>query len=265
MAWATGGITSGLPRMTRTVRYLVGINVAVYLLQFFADKAMLDMFGLSVSTFWQPWRYVSFQFLHAGNWHILLNMLGLWFLGSPLEEEWGQRRFLAFYLTCGVFAGIAYVIISALWPALQSIPIVGASGGIYGIVLACALLFPHMQIIFLFFPVPIRLAAIIIFGGMILTVVQGLAQHGMTGDAMSDVAHLGGAVAAAGWIWLLPRIYTLQRMGFRRGKGNWERAVRRKQREQEELDRILAKISRKGMASLNFLERRRLREMSRKK
>jgi membrane associated rhomboid family serine protease len=266
MAWNTGGMTYGLPRMTRMVRILVIINVAAYLLELFNDQTMIGVFGLSAGTFWQAWRYITFQFLHApeGISHILLNMLGLWFLGSPLEEAWGSRRFLAFYLSCGVFAGIAYVVISTLASLPPSMPIIGASGGVYGIVLACALLFPQMQIIFLFFPVPIRLAAIIIFGGMGLLVLQSMSQHRMAG-AMSDVAHLGGAAMAAIWLRYWYLIETWRQRASGGGRNSWEKKMRRDQREQEELDRILAKISQRGMASLNFFEKRRLKKMSRRK
>jgi membrane associated rhomboid family serine protease len=264
MAWNTGGMTLGLPRMTRTVRYLLAINVAAYLVQLFADRTMVGLFGLSSGTFWQPWRYVTFQFLHGSNMHILLNMLGLWFLGSPLEEAWGKRRFLAFYLTCGVFAGIAYVIVSVLAHLPSSMPIIGASGGVYGIVLACALLFPTMQIIFLFFPVPIRLAAVIIFGGMILLVIQSMA-HGEMGPAMSDVAHLGGAGMAAIWLKYSAQLERISRRGFGGGRDNWEKKARRERRQGEELDRILEKISREGMGSLSIFEKWRLKRMSRKK
>lgn len=265
MAWERmGGLGFGLPRMTPVVKVLLIINVAVFMLQQFLP---LDgLFGVTVGAFWQPWRYVSFQFLHANFMHILLNMLGLWFLGAPLEEAWGQRRFLGFYLSCGIFAGLAYVVIGWLTGLPSWLPIIGASGGVFGIVLACAVLFPSFQIIFLFFPVPIRLASVIIFGGMIFTVIQGAAHaHSRAdmGPAMSDVAHLGGAGMAAFWIWGLPRLRQHPRFASTPNRGNWERRMRERQKEQEMVDRILDKIRREGIGSLTWLERRRLRQAGR--
>lgn len=254
------GLGIGLPPLTPAVRVLLIVNVGLFVLQIipFVDQLLVELLAVSVGTFWQPWRYVTFQFLHADFIHIAVNMLGLYLLGTPLEREWGTRRFTWFYLSCGVAAGLAYVLIGASFGLPRFAPIIGASGGVYAIVLACAVLFPHFQILFLFFPVPIRLAAIIIFAGM-LFMVAGALSHGQTHQAMSDVAHLGGAACAAGWIWLLPR---LQAARAESGRGSWQRKQRRVAAEQESIDRILEKISRQGIGSLSWLERRSLRRAS---
>jgi len=267
-----GGLMVGVPRPARVVKYLLAINAVVFIVQMFLDREapgrrpgpMSLWLGVTVGGFWQLWRYVTFQFLHAGFWHILLNMLGLWLLGSPLEQRWGPRRFLAFYLSCGVTGGAAYVLIGAAGGLPADMPIIGASGGVYGLVLACAVLFPHFRLIFLFFPVPIRLAALIIFGGMALIVLQAIAD-GRTTDAMSDVAHLGGAVAAAVWIWVVPRLRIAGKLGpDGRGRGRWQKKLARRRREQEEIDRILDKIRRDGIDSLGRSDRRKLRQASRR-
>ena len=114
---------------------------------------------------------MTFQFLHdpTSLWHIGLNMLGLYMFGTPLERHWGTKKFLRFYLSCGVAAGVAYVAIGAALGNASWIPLIGASGGVYGILLACAVLFPTFRVILFIFPVPIRLAAILIFGGMLLS------------------------------------------------------------------------------------------------
>ena len=254
------GLGIGLPPLTKAVRALLIANVALFVLQIIPSVGGLleHLLGVTVGAFWQPWRYVTFQFLHAGFWHIALNMLGLYLLGVPLEREWGSRRFTWFYLSCGVAAGIAYVLIGAAFGLPRGAPIIGASGGVYGIVLACAVLFPHFQILFLFFPVPIRLAAIIIFAGM-LFLVAGALSRGQTHQAMSDVAHLGGAACAAGWIWLLPR---LQAARADSGQGAWQRRQRREAAGRAAIDRILEKISHTGIGSLSWLERRTLRRAS---
>ena len=266
------GMTVGLPRPAQVVKLLLIVNIAVYVLQMFLDKptgfsagGMSRSLGVTVGGFWQLWRYLTFQFLHGGVWHIALNMLGLWLLGSPLERHWGSRRFAVFYLTCGAVAGVAYVVIGAASDLGREIPIIGASGGVYGVLLACAVFFPNFRIIFLFFPVPIRLAALVIFGAMILMVLQALAA-GAGAAAMSDVAHLGGAVAAAVWVWAIPGIQRRMLYGADgKGQGRWQQKLRRQQAQQAQIDRILDQIRRDGIGSLSWSQKRKLRKASRQR
>jgi membrane associated rhomboid family serine protease len=213
------------------------------------------------------WRYLSFQFLHADFWHIALNMLGLYFLGTPLEQRWGRRRFLAFYLSCGAFAGVAYVVVmlATMGQAAWSVPLLGASGGVYGIILAAAVLFPHFRLIFLFFPVPIRLAALIIFGGMLFTVFAGLAGRGISPAFWSQVAHLGGTAVAAVWLWVVPRASGAISDGRQRIRwGTWQRRIEHQREEQMELDRILDKIHEQGITSLTRREKKILHDATRR-
>lgn len=258
------GVGVGMPKPGRIVKILLLINVVVFFFQLFLDRYLVTVGAVTVGTWWHPWRYVTFQFLHGGFWHIALNMLGLYLLGTPLEQRFGPRKFLWFYLSCGVVAGVAYVIIGTLFGLPDDLPIVGASGGVYGVVLACAVFFPQFRLIFLFFPVPIRLACIIIFGGMVMLVMQTLAA-GQIHRAMSDVAHLGGVAAAAAWIWLLPRVQLQRQMSLREAnRGAWERKRRREREQEEEIDRILDKIRREGIASLTRKERQTLQDASRR-
>ena len=229
---------------------------------------MSGLFGVTVESYWQIWRYVTFQFLHSPRdfLHIVFNMVGLYFLGTVLERSWGSRRFLRFYLTCGVVAGLAYVIIGTLFPRQvpSQMPIIGASGGVYGLVLACAILFPQFQVILLFFVVPIRVVATILVGVMILMVVRALA-WGEAYAAMSHVAHLGGAAAAAVWIWVLPRLRgSAGRAKVRAKTGAWDRKVRRRAEEEAHVDEILQKIKDHGIASLSRAEKRTLQEATRR-
>ncbi len=274
------GLTIGLPRPANVVKILLIINVAVFVLQLFLDRQKIDLasggiyyghmstwLGVHVRGWWQVWRYVTFQFLHGDFWHIVLNMLGLYLLGSPLERKMGSARFLRFYLISGAVAGVAYVFISAAYGMPANRPIIGASGGVYAIVLACAVYFPNFKLIFLFFPVPIRLAAMIIFGGMILVVLSGLAGGSAkaVNQALSDVAHLGGALTAAFWIWVLPNLSGAG--GEISGKireGAWERKLQRDQAEQEQIDRILQKIKDEGINSLSGAEKRKLQSATRR-
>jgi membrane associated rhomboid family serine protease len=266
------GYSFGLPRPTRVVGILLLVNLAMFVAQvLFAVLTrhnrmgtLSDYLGVTVDDSWQVWRYLTFQFLHdTGNlWHLALNMLGLYMLGTPLEQLWGGRRFGVFYLSCGVTAGLAYVILGLLTGLDRTLPIIGASGGVYGILLAAAVRMPHFRLIILFFLVPIRLAAVLVFGGMVLTVLSSLSA-GHAAAAMSDVAHLGGAAAAAVWIWVLPRLRTAGfAFGGRLRQGAWERARKQQQVEQQEIDRILQKIHDQGLGGLTGKERRTLQNAS---
>ena len=264
--WGVSRLGMGMPRLTPAVKWLLIINVAVFVLQMALDQggALSRWGGVTVAAWWQVWRFAAFQFMHdvGSPMHIVMNMLGLYFLGTGLEPIWGTRRFLKFYLTCGVAAGLAYAMIGWLGNLDPHMPIIGASGGVFALLLACAILLPHFQIILLFFPVPIRLAAVIIFSVMIIVVVRALSM-GHTEAAMSDVAHLGGAVTAAVWVLLGPRL--LEYTAFvreRRRQGAWERKMAARQAAQDEIDRILAKIHDQGLGSLSSREKKTLQNAS---
>jgi len=280
------GLAVGLPKPGAAVKWLLIINIVVFVLQVFVDRPSISNpygllsshLGVTLNGFWQPWRYVTFQFLHGGMWHVALNMLGLYMLGTPLEQHWGTKRFTKFYLACGAFAGLAYVLMCALVAGgqdgpnavataargLGDVPLIGASGGVFAIVLACAVLFPHFRLIFFLFPVPIRLAAVIIFGGMILVVLSGLT--GRPGSQFwSDVAHLGGAVAAAFYIWVLPALRSGARQRRARlNEGAWRRKMEHRRADQAVINRILDKINREGLDSLTRRERDILRDATRR-
>ncbi len=264
----------GLPRPGRAIRYLLIINLGVFFLQILFDQRTPEhqygiisaYFGVTVGGFWQPWRYVTFQFLHSTHnlFHIGLNMLGLYMLGTPLERSWGSKPFLRFYLICGAVAGLAYVVVGALRGLPPDLPIVGASGGVYGVVLACAVLFPQFRIIMIFFLVPIRLAASIIFGAMILMILMSLRSETLSPRFWSDVAHLGGAAAAAVWVWVIPRLRGARaQMRVKMNKGAWERKMRQRAEQQREIDRILRKIHDQGLDSLTRKEKQFLRSATR--
>lgn len=263
-----GGVTFGLPRPGRVVKWLLIVNVAVFVVQLFADQArpwgpMTEWLGVKWDAWWQIWRYVTFQFLHDPEsfFHILFNMLGVYFLGTALEARFGARRFLVFYLVCGVVAGVAYAVIGAAAGEPGWRPIIGASGGVFGLVVAAAVYFPHFRIILLFFPVPIRLAAILIFAGMAFVIMGSLGAAmrgapGAFGRAMSDVAHLGGALAAAVWIILSHRLVRVPSPFQKIRQGAWQRKMAQRAAEQAEIDRILHKIHTDGLSSLTRREKR---------
>ncbi len=265
-----GGTAFRRPQMPQAVKFLLIANVVIYILQVFLDRPVPGYpvgrisawFGVTVGGYWQLWRYVSFQFLHGGPWHLGFNMLALFFLGGLLERTWGKKVFLTFYLSCGVVAGLAYVAIGGIYGLPADMPIIGASGGVYGILLACAVLFPHIKLLLYFIlPISIRVLSVVIFGAMMLLVLQALVR----GQAMSDVAHLGGAIGAAFWLWILPQLRSsVSRSRTKINDGAWKRKMQQKQAEQDEIDRILDKIRREGLGNLSHSEKHKLQEATRR-
>lgn len=134
-----------------------------------------------------PWQVLTYAFLHGSVAHLFFNMLGLWMFGSELERLWGQRRYLQFLLAGVLAAAAAQLIIT--WLAGSRVPTVGASGGLFALLLAFGMLFPNRIIMPLFPPIPMKARTfVMVFGGLEL----GLGLMGSSGVA--HFAHLGGMV-----------------------------------------------------------------------
>lgn len=176
-------------RTTPIVLNLIIINGLVFIAQLFLDKTTelttkLALFPYD-SSFFKPYQLVTHMFAHANFMHILFNMYGLWVFGTVLERSWGPKRFLIFYLACGLAAGIAQTLL------VHDAPAIGASGAIMGLLGAFGYLFPNTQFFIIPIPFPIKakylvaiVAAIDIFGGF----------HPGGADNIAHFAHLGGLV-----------------------------------------------------------------------
>ncbi|OGU75766.1 MAG: hypothetical protein A3H45_05970 [Ignavibacteria bacterium RIFCSPLOWO2_02_FULL_55_14] len=138
-----------------------------------------------------PWQLITYQFMHAGFWHLFFNMVfGLWMFGMEVENIWGARKFLIFYLMCGVVAGLAQLTLSPIFDPTQAIgPTVGASGSVYGVMVAFATMFPDREIFVFPLPVPVRVKFVVMF-----LIVMGVMSVGQQGN-VANLAHLGGALA----------------------------------------------------------------------
>jgi len=190
-----GGLTIGpAGPVPPAVRALIAVNVAVYVAQLLTgNDRLIELFGLipvKVAHF-EVWRVFTYQFLHGGAWHLALNMLMLWMFGSELEQRWGRKFFVRYYLLCAVGGGITYAAVR--WGTWT--PSVGASGAIYGILMAYGLWFPN-RIVLLAFLFPLRVRHVIVF----LIFVELLQAMEATGAGIAYAAHLGGM--AFGFVYL---------------------------------------------------------------
>jgi membrane associated rhomboid family serine protease len=183
------------------VKWLVITNVAVYLIYFFGARAVGD--GPFIPLKLVPemvmhlalWQLVTYLFLHSltSFTHILFNMLTLWMFGASIEETWGTKRFLQYYFICGVGAGICVVIVDMLTGNPYQATI-GASGAIYGLLLAFGMMFPNQTVLMSFlFPIKAKYM-VMIFGAIaFLSSFQG-------GSTVSNLAHLGGMIFGFAYI-----------------------------------------------------------------
>ncbi|MCF7975192.1 MAG: rhomboid family intramembrane serine protease [Phycisphaerae bacterium] len=229
------------------------INVGVFLLQAVVKSKYpmqmdpitrwFSVFPYSILSKLSVWRLLTYQFLHADFWHIAFNMLGLYFLGPTLERHWTSNRFLGFYLACGAAGGILYTFLSG-WLGVG--PMVGASGAIYALLAACAILFPQFVVFFIVFPVPIRVASVVIvLGALYNVIIQGV-------NAGGDAAHFGGMVAGATYV------FTQGYWNQWLYKFNHVRHHRQAAQEinlHDEVERILEKVHNSGLHSLNSKEK----------
>jgi membrane associated rhomboid family serine protease len=174
------------------LRGLLIANVAVFLLQWATQGTRMDeVFNLlslqpiAVVRLFFVWQLVTYMFLHGGVWHILWNMLALWMFGRELESTWGTRRFLKFYFFCGIGAGM-FVVLANYLVGDPRTSTIGASGAIYGILIASAMLWPN-RVIYFNFLFPIKMKWFVAIVGAIAFLGSFNPRSGV-----SDVAHLSG-------------------------------------------------------------------------
>lgn len=195
------------------LKWLLIVNISIfvlsYILQASNPNAFLQNFALVpaqvVQTF-AVWQLVTYMFLHASIGHILWNMLGLWMFGAELERLWGTKKFLQFYFACGVAAGLTVVVMAYLFGGVNT-STVGASGAIYGILMAYGLTFPDRTILFGFL-FPIKSKYFVMIVGAILFLQSYTATIGGQSTGIAVIAHLGGL--AAGFLFLRGKRLRLQ-------------------------------------------------------
>ena len=302
-----------IPAVTKN---LLIINVVCYLFTIVAGDALANLFGLHffLAPDFQVYQLFTYMFLHGGFTHLLFNMFALWMFGCVVENQFGARKFALFYLACGVGAGLfqegaqmvqfwmrvndyapgtglgdlfSYAGQPGIGQALNSWTTVGASGAIYGILLAFGMTFPEERIFIIPIPFPIK-AKWFVMGYAAIEVASAMATPG---DGVAHLAHLGGMAVGffiirywrrhpggrGGSSWHTPSgggFFKFRRGGSEAGgrrkqesspTGNpdWDYNARRKAN-QAETDRILDKIRRSGYDSLTAAEKKHLFDNSRK-
>lgn len=220
----------------------------------------------------QVWRFITFQFLHASLTHLVFNMLGLWFVGSLVEQYLGPRRYLAFYLLCGMAGAALYLLLNAIGYAITVTkpeiiphtfgllfndtytPLVGASAGVFGVLIAAAFIAPDELVdVLMVIPMKMRTAVYLFLALATANLIFGGKNAG------GDAAHVGGAIAGFYFI----RHTHLLRDFFQLIGGPKRRPIpasRAGQRTSSEVDRILDKVRDQGLASLTDAERDTLRQ-----
>lgn len=288
-------MSMGFRRPSRMVLWLIVANVAVFFIDVLSRNAsptfFMFTFGLSGAGILSGkiWQLITYMFLHVDAMHLLLNMLGLYVCGTELEQSLGRRRFLRYYAICGIVGGIGYLALPFFdamvyhTPVRESFhyiyPLRGASGAVYGLLLAAIVFFPHIQVILFIIPVPIRVFGLILAGILLLNIIM----PGKMENRGGEVCHVLGAVAglATFYFWgMLPRLRKgaawggegpafpapRSRPGFfeRRRQGAWARKQKAIAAEEAEVDRILAKVRNQGMASLTRKEKKILAQATRR-
>jgi len=165
---------------------LLGITVVAYLIQ---TGDLVFKFALwPLGPNFAPWQLVTYGFLHGGMGHLFFNMFALYMFGLPIERAWGTQRFLIFYFVCMIGAGLVQLLVTSLTGAIY--PTIGASGAVFGLLLAFGMMFPNQRLMLLIPPMPIK-AKWFVIGYGILTLI-----FGMTGTmaGVAHFAHLGGMI-----------------------------------------------------------------------
>ncbi len=171
------------------VKHLLIINLLVFLALL---TPVIGQYVFGLGALWpighanfMPWQFVTYMFLHGGLAHLFFNLFALWMFGQSIENLWGTRRFVTYYFLTGIGAALIHILVTG-----ANVPMVGASGGVYGILLAFAMMFPNRPIFLIFLPIPIKAKYfVIIFGALELFNGVSSLQTGI-----AHFAHLGGMV-----------------------------------------------------------------------
>lgn len=255
-------------KLSPGIRVLIIANAAIFLLGWLLpelNRYLVVYGGLVPKLFltkfflWQP---ISYMFLHGGFTHLLFNMFALWMFGTELENQWGTKFFLKYYFISGVGAGI----LSAIIQPTSQIPIIGASGAIYGLLLAFALMYPN-RVVYLNFLIPIKVKYFV----MIFAAIELFSSIGGGGDGIAHITHLSGMIF--GYLFLFwnqtknkhkPRKKITFHWGSKSKDINKKKPKIVYRSNEEELQSLLNRINKYGYKTLSEEEKERLLELTEK-
>ena len=246
---------------SNSVMKIIAVNVAIFAVQslFFAGETLsqfIRYFGLTpalVTGEGYVWQFFSYMFLHGSFWHIFFNMYALLIFGIQIEQAWGTKRFLKYYLFTGIGAGLTIFIVNGfIDSSLSMVPTIGASGAVFGVLLAFGVLFPNAELL-LFFVLPIKAKYLVIMYGVFT--LSALLSTG-TGGNISHAGHLGGLIFGILYFLYQSKFGKPLRTKAFKAKTSFEtkksNAIKRTETEQrtEDLMNILRKLKEKGIDSL---------------
>ena len=237
------------PRLfTDAIKLLISINFIIFILQTISGKSnfIFKFFGIVPINTWNDlmiWQPFTYLFIHGDIWHVLINMFVLWMFGSELEMTWGRKDFLKYYFSTGIGAGI----LTILFNLSSKTPIMGASGAVFGILLAYGLMFPN-KLGYIYFLIPVK--------AKYLTLIIGLAAifSSFGQSNISHITHLSGMIIGFVYLRSNVRIDTIKNIVSQK-KAEIEEKVQSKKQErlkelQIEVDKILDKINLEGYDKL---------------
>lgn len=242
---------------TSAIKILVSINFLIFLLQSVSKSEGLffPLFGLVPKLVWSElmiWQPVTYIFFHGGIWHVLINMFVLWMFGSELERLWGKSHFLRFYFYTGIGSGL----ITLLFNYQSTTPIVGASGSVYGVLLAYGLTYPNRKV-YLYGLIPIKSLWFVIGIGLIafISSFNNVSQ-------VSHITHISGMFIAYMLIkkpiYLDEIIFKIRKRILEYQIYNKEKKVTEHRQLEKEINRILDKINSQGFDKLSEEEQHQL-------
>jgi len=254
--------------LTPAIKNLIFANVIIWFMTFINTGIRIffinnfSLFPYEVIYQFKIWQLVTYMFLHnpTGIWHILFNMFFLWMFGVELEREWGTKEFLKFYFVTGIGAGLVYMLLTN-----ASVPMIGASGAIYGVMLAYTLRYPD-RMIYLYFLFPVKLKYFMGF----LILIQFFSTFGASADGVAHAAHLGGIIVGYiylkyGFLWFKLKSsvknFSASKPGktkMKYGKGGGDQT----EYYRKIMDDLLDKINRVGYLNLSEEEKKLLEEGS---
>ena len=270
----------GFNAMPTVTKAILSINVIVWLATFFSGQVIVMLFGLHYIEFpfFHWYQYITYMFTHVEFTHIFFNMFAAYMFGITLERVWGPKRYLFFYLFTGVGAGLIQTLVAYLTGGYS--PTIGASGAVFGILLAFGMMYPNVPLYIMFIPVPVK-AKYLVIGYGLLELYLGFSNR--AGDNVAHFAHLGGMLF--GIILILYWNYK-----EKRGYGSWWKSFVNKFKKKPsvykndyqtrfdleynfnakrndstaEIDTILEKIKRSGYDGLTKEDKQKLFDASKK-